>query len=135
MPIDYSEYHPKWPLIRRLILRRDRNRCKFCGLGNGRVIIRMNRGKRPWRDMCGTEWDWFRGYRRQGWSYKQAIKKVGATIIVLTIAHLDGNKDNNRFVNLAALCQHCHLKHDLKHHIANRKYGRYHNRKHQLKLF
>lgn len=135
MPIDYKEYHPKWTLIVRLILKRDNNRCKFCGLDNKRVIIRLNRGPKPYRNLCGTEWGWFHDYRRMGFSYQRSMRNVGATIIVLTIAHLDGNKDNNRFINLAALCQKCHLHHDLGHHIMNRKYGRHHDRKHQLKLF
>src|SRR5688572_24020441 len=108
MPLDYKEYHPKWTLIVRLILRRDHNRCKFCGLDNKRVIIRSKRGQKPYRNLCQTEWDWFHGYRRKGFSYRESMKKLGATIIVLTIAHLDGNKDNNRFINLAALCQRCH---------------------------
>lgn len=50
-------------------------------------------------------------------------------------AHLDHDHTNNRFSNLAALCQKCHLTHDAKQHQANRKYGRYHNRAHQQKLF
>jgi 5-methylcytosine-specific restriction endonuclease McrA len=44
--------------------------------------------------------------------------------VVLTVAHIDHDKTNNRFKNLAALCQKCHLKHDLQQHILNRKYGR-----------
>lgn len=44
--------------------------------------------------------------------------------VVLTVAHIDHDKTNNRFSNLAALCQKCHLNHDLPHHIENRKYGR-----------
>lgn len=44
--------------------------------------------------------------------------------VVLTVAHLDHDKTNNRFSNLAALCQRCHLGHDIKHHVFNRKYGR-----------
>lgn len=44
--------------------------------------------------------------------------------IVLTVAHIDHNKRNNRFANLAALCQKCHLNHDRQQHIYNRKYGR-----------
>jgi len=133
MPIDYKEYHPKWTLIVRLILRRDNNRCKFCGLENKRVIIRLKHGPRPWRDFSWTEWDWFH-QKRKHFPYRKAIKKIGGTIITLTIAHLNGNKDNNRFWNLAALCQKCHLNHDLGHHIMNRKYGRHHDRKHQIKL-
>lgn len=44
--------------------------------------------------------------------------------VILTVAHIDQNKNNNRFNNLAALCQRCHLRHDLGQHIMNRKYGR-----------
>lgn len=53
--------------------------------------------------------------------------------VVLTVAHIDRDKSNNRFDNLAALCQRCHLRHDLPQHIANRKYGRNWKRD-QLKL-
>jgi len=135
MPIDYKEYHPKWTLIVRLIRRRERDRCKFCGLQNYEIIIRGKQGLKTFRRLCGTEWDWWRGWRRDGYSERQRLRMLGATKIVLTIAHLDGNKDNNRFDNLAALCQRCHLQHDLQHHITNRKYGRNHKRKHQLKIF
>ena len=44
--------------------------------------------------------------------------------VILTVAHIDRNKDNNQFSNLAALCQKCHLNHDLPQHINNRMYGR-----------
>ena len=133
MPIDYREYHPKWKLIVRLIRKRERDHCKFCGVKNYNVVMSTPRGHRR---LNQYEWDLFHHYLYVGkFSYNQCVKKVGATRIVLTIAHLDGNKDNNRFTNLAALCQRCHLNHDLGHHIMNRKYGRHHNRKHQLKIF
>lgn len=54
--------------------------------------------------------------------------------VVLTVAHIDHDKHHNWFSNLAALCQRCHLLHDIKHHVANRKYGRNHKGKHQLKM-
>lgn len=44
--------------------------------------------------------------------------------VILTVAHLDRNRSNNCFRNLAALCQKCHLNHDRLHNIQNRKYGR-----------
>jgi 5-methylcytosine-specific restriction endonuclease McrA len=58
---------------------------------------------------------------------------VTGSKVVLTVAHIDRNKDNNRFSNLAALCQRCHLRHDLPQHVENRKYGRNWKRA-QLKL-
>ena len=41
--------------------------------------------------------------------------------VILSTAHIDHNKKNNRFINLAALCQKCHLGHDRWFHAANRK--------------
>lgn len=54
--------------------------------------------------------------------------------VVLTVAHIDQDKNNNRFNNLAALCQRCHLWHDRHQHANNRKYGRNWKDDHQLKL-
>lgn len=54
--------------------------------------------------------------------------------VILTVAHLDQNKGNNSFFNLAALCQRCHLNHDRPHHNRNRKYGRRHAGQQQLSL-
>lgn len=60
--------------------------------------------------------------------------KNGVTKVVLTVAHIDRDKTNNRFNNLAALCQKCHLSHDINQHIANRKYGRNYRGEQQLRL-
>lgn len=59
--------------------------------------------------------------------------KTGSKVI-LTVAHVDHNKDNNRFSNLAALCQRCHLHHDREQHARNRKYGRKYKGPHQTIL-
>jgi len=48
---------------------------------------------------------------------------VTGSKVVLTVAHIDHDKTNNRFTNLAALCQRCHLNHDRHQHAYNRKYG------------
>ena len=64
------------------------------------------------------------------------IIKPSGTKIILTIAHLDHNKENWEVTDdrLKALCQKCHLGYDLSRHIENRKYGRIF-RKTQHKLF
>lgn len=54
--------------------------------------------------------------------------------VILTVAHLDHNSQNNRFQNLAALCQRCHLNHDREEHIKNRRYGRNWKENNQTKL-
>jgi len=57
---------------------------------------------------------------------------VTGSKVVLTVAHLDHDIKNNRFSNLAALCQRCHFEHDRKDNLIRRKYGK---RKGQLGLF
>ncbi|MBZ0246326.1 MAG: hypothetical protein K8H85_10290 [Cyclobacteriaceae bacterium] len=110
MPIDYKEYHPKWTLIVRLIRLRV---IKAFGI-----------------DCCEGSPVYPDCHAENGKPHPE----TGSTV-VLTTAHVDGNKDNNRFWNLKRWCQRCHLRHDLGHHIMNRKYGRKHTRSHQGKLF
>lgn len=105
MPCDYREYHPKWTLIVRLIRRRSGDCCE----GSPKFPACRAKNHEPHPETGG--------------------------MVTLTTAHMDGDKDNNRFPNLRHLCNRCHLHHDLGHHIMNRKYGRHHGRKHQLKLF
>lgn len=134
MPIDYKEYHAKWKLISWLIrVRRAGNKCEECFIRNGTIVKRLSKGN--YRDLCGTEYDMIKSkVRYSGYSYSGAIKALGFTRIILTVAHLDHDKTNNRFWNLKALCQRCHLKHDINQHVANRKYGRNWKGKQQLKM-
>lgn len=88
MPCDYSKYPANWKTeIRPAILKRDCDKCKFCGVANYSPAMRGNKTIR----------------------------------IVLTIAHLDHDTNNNHYDNLAALCQRCHLRYDLEHHQTNAK--------------
>lgn len=127
MPIDYKEYHPKWSLISRLIrLYRAKNRCEWCGALNKSLVKRT---RKTFRYLSPAEIDMvFARVRNKNTTPTESLKHHGFTKVVLTVAHLDHDKTNNRFNNLAALCQCCHLKHDLPHHIRNRKYGRHHKR-------
>ena len=129
MPIDYKDYHPKWKLIRRLILKRAKNQCEWCTISNG-LVISKDRNHLPGPQM----WDMMKSKQRNGYSWQSVYKIFGYTKVVLTIAHIDHDHTNNRFNNLAALCQKCHLTHDHKQHQDNRKYGRKHKGTHQLKL-
>jgi len=45
--------------------------------------------------------------------------------VVLTIAHLNHDPTDNRPENLSALCQACHLGHDLSLHAENRRLRRF----------
>lgn len=69
-------------------------------------------------------------FRRAGGScewcgalHREPHPLTGKTVYLAT-AHLDRDRRNNAFANLAALCQRCHLHHDLRFHVTNRKYGR-----------
>lgn len=100
MPINYSEYHPRWKKISYFIRHyRAKDKCEWCGVEN--------------------------------YSYR---KDESASKVVLTVAHIDHDKSNNSFFNLAALCQRCHLNHDRPYHIINRFLGRGW-RKRQCSLF
>jgi hypothetical protein len=99
MPINYSEYHPKWSLISRLIrFHRAKNHCEWCKAENYQP-----------HPITGSK-------------------------VILTVAHINHDKTINRFWNLAALCQRCHLYHDRHQHADNRRYGRKWKGKHQLTL-
>ncbi len=70
--------------------------------------------------MCGVD-NYSEGYRDQTgkfWTENNGIPDYAVIMkrikIILTIAHLDHNRDNNKFDNLKALCQRCHLNHDRK---------------------
>ena len=45
-------------------------------------------------------------------------------LVVLSCAHLDQQPENNDPGNLAALCQRCHLAHDLPFNVVRRRLGR-----------
>ena len=44
--------------------------------------------------------------------------------VILTIAHIDQDRENNKEWNLLALCQRCHLKIDLPYKIRKRRIKR-----------
>lgn len=136
MPIDYSEYPSNWLTeIRPRILQRAHNCCEWCGAPNYAIIIR-DLHSQSWRLISSTEHEWLKSKVRSGYTHLQAIKKLGFTKIILTIAHLNHDKENHQVQDdeLKAACQRCHLKYDHARHIENRKYGRNRN-KTQVKLF
>lgn len=135
MPIDYKEYPPNWLTeIRPRILARANNCCEWCDVPNGVIIKRTGETFRhqTWDECIKVE----SMVHYSKVTKAQALKTLGLTKVVLTIAHLNHDKQNHEVKdeNLAALCQRCHLKHDMQHHTANRKYGRNWQGGQQLKL-
>ncbi len=127
MPIDVKDYHPKWTLISRLIrYQRAKNKCEWCSAPNGKVIRRYKDDTIEVAPDIQQSWGW--GNIRWFNDKFHGLFDFKLTKIVLTVAHLDQDKDNNQFSNLAALCQKCHLGHDAQQHARNRQYGRNHKR-------
>jgi hypothetical protein len=106
MPINYTNYHPKWSLIRRLILKRAGNSCEWCGVENHSTL----------QDPAAVSMPVL-------FELDHVHVEAPTRMVILTIAHLDHDRTNNRFENLAALCQKHHLAHDQAQRIYSFKYG------------
>ena len=124
MPIDYKKYPKNWKTeIVPQVKERYDNKCAFCGLRNYTVGNRIGSlfvptGGNEHHDKAGNG----------ELSYKEARELVKhcnefaddyLIVIVLTVAHLDHNIQNNDLLNLKPLCQKCHLNYDHEHHKKN----------------
>lgn len=128
-PEKKARYPADWKLRRKFILRRARHRCEWCGVRNYSVGYRDAAGR--FRRIYGNRLLDCAGHRMdikgRPLRYSEA-KKIAAhdseygagdkcIVIVLTIAHVyDHRPEAASLLNLAALCQRCHLRHDIKHH-------------------
>lgn len=123
MPIDYSLYPSNWKTeIRPRILERAANKCEQCGAVNHTWIMRHldhperfivwdsanDHAIKDGEEVCWNEVDG--EYRTE--------KPVR---VILTVAHLDQNINNNDPSNLRAFCQRCHLNHDRADNLRRRK--------------
>lgn len=117
MPIDYSKYHPEWETqIRPDILKRANNCCEKCLVKNYDTGFRTTEGI-FYNDNFISQQLELHGIDL----FEQIPTKNKRIKIVLTIAHLDHNIENNDYSNLMALCQRCHLNHDRQTNITKRK--------------
>jgi hypothetical protein len=110
MPIKDKTLYPKdWPEIRKRILEREGHKCKFCALENGAVGYRDKEGVFHYSEAYLLT-------KQRGYGFYQTS---GYLKIVLTVAHLNHDTKDNSDINLASLCQRCHLNHDKHFHKAN----------------
>ena len=131
MPIYYKKYHPEWKTrIRPDILMRANNCCEVCKVDNYNYVfrgyIRNNEGRKieVFQDSESKIYNATNGRFLYKDYFADIIPLSGnvnqkAVKIVLTIAHLDHDINNNSYDNLKALCQKCHLNYDKAHHAAN----------------
>jgi len=122
MPIrpELRWYYPiDWPILSRCIrFERAGGRCEGCGRPHGRRVRQLadgrwwDEGLATWRDDAGAAAPWpdIEDYARG------RDKRV-----VLGTAHLDHDPANSSPRNLKALCQRCHLRHDLADNLRRRR--------------
>lgn len=122
MPIDYKDYHPDWKtVIRPAILTRSFGYCEFCNIKNHIVVIRGEYfGREVYQNDDGDIFDANTSIR-VGADYLGTVGIKPFLTIVLTIAHLDHDVNNNDYSNLKALCQRCHNRYDRVNRNANRQ--------------
>lgn len=99
VPIDYKLYPKDWKYISADVVKRAGNRCE---------------GSPAYPD-CRAE--------------NGKPHPITESRVVLTVAHLDHDIGNNKWDNLKAWCQRCHLTYDSKHHAQTRWAKRYVNQK------
>ena len=123
MPIDYKKYPENWKTeIRPAILERAKNCCEFCKVPNHKFIIRGTWGG----SVCYQNDDGIifnaDTSEKIGEDYVGEVHPTNKFIkVVLTIAHLDHDVNNNNHLNLKALCQRCHNRYDAVYRKVNRK--------------
>jgi hypothetical protein len=135
MPVNRKEYHPKWKLISKLVrFRRAQGRCEKCGVQEGQVGYYVDE-----RFITATLPVRYYDSIVKQVGHRKAVRSTRARYHVQLVkiktscAHLDHNRKNNRFSNLAALCERCHLRHDIPERTRTFKYG-IHFRKNQLNI-
>ncbi len=131
MPIRKSDYGPDWDQITIAVKNAAEWKCEWCGAPHRAVIQRLKGDKYVEIITVHNAEKQLESTEKMKWP---RLKFFGLTRVILTTAHLDRNNQNHDTANLAALCQRCHLSHDILQHIANRRYGRDHKGDHQLKL-
>ncbi len=117
---DKNKYPKTWKLIRARILKRAGNCCERCYVKNHVLIYRCP-GSDFFRYVQKDEIaEVFEDFKPGPRTYP-VLKEKGWTYVVLTIAHLMHDTTKNEDSDLEALCQRCHLLHDMDHHQAKRK--------------
>lgn len=134
-PENRGRYPKDWALRSRFVREyRAGNCCEWCGLRNysvgsrdadGRFVRLAGNGP---CDYAGQGWSWPSG---TGLTYAEAkeIAEIndqdgehGLIVIVLTVAHVyDDRPEASSLLNLAALCQRCHNRHDQKRRLRDRR--------------
>jgi hypothetical protein len=111
-------YPAEWrELSRHVRFVRAKGLCQNCGRPHLVTVRCLPDGR--WFDEKDVRWRSGRG-RPASWPDLVEVIDVKTTRVVLAAAHLDNNPSHNRFRNLRAFCQRCHMIHDREHHRMQR---------------
>jgi 5-methylcytosine-specific restriction endonuclease McrA len=129
-PENRKRYPKNWKQISEDIrFNRAQNKCEVCGVSNHAVGYRKLKQFVP-LDRANN-FDYYAGQGLDAVTKEMLTFKKARTIaeiandyynlgykcivIVLTVAHLDHNPENNDYSNLKAMCQKCHNSYDAPH--------------------
>lgn len=121
--MDRSRYPADWEAISQRIRARADNCCEWCGVPNGMWGYRDKRGR--FVELAGI-----RELATEVAPYGAHVFRIMLTVAHLGVPHPDGRPGNVhdkmdcRDENLAALCQKCHLSHDVDEHKFNAAWTR-----------
>lgn len=128
-------YSPDWPKIRRAILKRDGYCCQHCEAMRYAVGFYVRPqgfspiGGNAYLDQVGTMGaKTFKEAQHICTHHREVSPEIKYQVVVLAVAHLDQDRDNNEDTNLLSLCQRCHFAYDRHYNVPKlltlRKYGR-----------
>lgn len=136
MPIKDKSLYPKdWPIIRQRVLERDSHKCKQCGAPQHVHIMRSTIDPFYWC-MDDPRTGGCRTWEGDLYKWSEAPEEYDTSrmiYVVLTVAHLDHNPQNNADDNLATLCQRCHLVWDKDQHVGNSRVTRAETRQRKMR--
>ncbi len=129
MPISKQNkklYPANWKQISQDIrTNRAHNKCEVCGVLNHAYIFRcMYDGRECYQTVNGDLYDANNSELIDTETYDYSLDATHtdrAIKIILTVAHLDHNPQNNDYNNLRAMCQRCHNRYDATHRKESRK--------------
>ena len=114
-----DHYAGDWRLISDAIrFARASGRCEACDRPHRRLIYALADGR--WFDPRRQAWRDERGELSPGPQPGDAASLRLVRVVIAT-AHLDHEPANRDPANLRALCQRCHLRHDLAAHLRQRR--------------
>jgi hypothetical protein len=124
MPIsaeNKAKYGPCWPMISLEIRERSGQRCELCRVKNHDRVCRGRKGSKDEDSymtfngdvFCASTGAYLGDYGFHDFAPGNMVD------IVLTVAHMNHDVTDMSEESLKALCQRCHLRYDLPHHLAN----------------